>query len=195
MIREGIYGVGQESEQICARYFSNKGYVVIPISEYTNNTGGMINAPMIVSSYGPMVSPDLMVMKGSKLFWIEVKMKNEPTYYWKRHRWEHGIDTPNFNSYKSIQLESGWPVYIFVHEIHSPKTAELYLYSRMCSDDFRKMKSDLIPSNNWLYIALDDANRLGESRPNNIEMISKANPRGFGTYWPRAAMKTIDVAR
>lgn len=176
--RGGLYGVGQESEQICARYLSGIGYTVIPISEYTNNTGKKINAPMLLSPEGLRVSPDLLVMAARKSFWVEVKRKGEPTYYWKRSRWEHGVDTPNFEDYMEIQRTSGYPVYIFVHEIKSPATPDLYLNNREDIGARRKMIADLQDKEVWLSIAIDNASKLGESRPNNREMIRPQNPMG-----------------
>lgn len=188
--RAGLYGVGQEFEQEAAKRLATNGWIVIPVSEYANNTGAKINAPMLVSPKGVAISPDLLAMKaGEKSFWFEVKDKSEPTYTWKFGRWEHGIDKPNADDYKTVQENSGIPVVILIHERNSPKTPDLYLSS---SDDigaYRKMKADLQPSNLWLWVYLDDAIKHGNVRANNPEMTKPNNPTGSGLYWPRSIMK------
>ncbi len=187
--RPGMYGVGQAKEQEAAARLAAKGWIVIPVSEYVNNTGGKINAPMLVIPDGVAVSPDLLAMKPGKSMWFEVKDKTEPTYTWKFHRWEHGIDKQNIDDYQTIQGKTSVPVVILVHENTSPKTPDLYLRS---SDDigaYRKMKADLQSSDMWLWVYLTDAIAHGNVRINNREMIRKNNPTGAGLYWPRSIMK------
>lgn len=189
--RQDIYGIGQESEQMVATYFSKKyGCLVVPVSEYTNNTGVKINAPMLIDKDGPLISPDLLIINNNKSFWIEVKQKSEPTYYWKKSRWEHGIDKPNFDAYLETQ-KSSYPVYIIIHEINSPNTPDLYLSSKDDISAFKKMKSDLQRKDVWLRISINDASLHGQCRPSNPEMISTKNPLGLGIYWPRSNMQEI----
>lgn len=183
------YGVGQRAEQAAARLLIQRGWMVIPISEYTNNTGGIINAPMLMMPNGMKISPDLFAIRNGKQIWCEVKDKTAPTYTWKWHRWEHGIDLPNCNDYQAVQDQSGFPVYLLVHENNSPKTPDLHLESMSDISAYKKMKADLKPSSVWLVISLDEALLSGNILEKNPEMISANNPRGAGLYWPRSAMK------
>lgn len=187
--RDGMYGVGQAAEQEAARRLAKNGWVVIPISEYTNNTGTKINAPMLVIPDGVAISPDLLAIKPDKQIWFEVKDKTEPTYTWKFHRWEHGIDKPNIDSYRIIQEKTGVRVVILIHEKASPKTPDLYLLNMDEIGARQKMKADLQPSDVWLYINLDNAIRYGNERGGNREMVKQSNPMGLGLYWPRRIMK------
>ncbi len=79
------YGIGQEAEQELARILGERGYTVIPISAFTNNTGKGIKAPMIVVGGEYSVSPDLLAMKDGRSLWIEVKRKSVPAYFYKWH--------------------------------------------------------------------------------------------------------------
>lgn len=190
--RDGLYGVGQESEQLAAQYLSSMGYFVIPISEYVNNTGGRINAPMVLSPSGLTIGPDLLILKDGKDMWVEVKRKDEPTYFWKSHEWQHGIDQPNFDAYTKIAQETNKAFIILIHEINSPATPDLWL--RLIDDvsAARRVKADLQPIEKWLSISLTDASLFGDSRPGNPQMMDMDNPRGFGRYWPRAKMQEIN---
>jgi hypothetical protein len=191
--RTGLYGVGQEAEQFAARQLAQRGWLVIPMSEYTNNTGIKINAPMLLVPEGMTISPDLLAIKASQTIWIEVKDKTGPTYTWKYHCWEHGIDKPNIVEYKKIQDLSGKPVFLLIHENNSPKTPDLYLHSMSDIGSYRKMKADLEPSDLWLYILLDNALLYGNFRDGNPEMIDPRNPIGAGLYWPRNKMKEWQI--
>lgn len=188
--RDGTYGIGQEAEQEAARKLAGNGWIVIPVSEFTNNIGLKINAPMLVIPDGVCISPDLLAIKPAKSLWFEVKKKTEPTYTWKLRRWEHGTDKPNIDAYQVIQEKTAAPVYLLVQEENSPQTHDLYLNNFDDIDARRKMKADLRPSRIWLWISLNDALRYGNVRNNNREMIGKNNPNGEGLYWPRTRMKT-----
>lgn len=187
-MREGLYGVGQESEQEAADYLVEMGYFVIPISEYTNNTGKKINAPMVMSSEGKMIGPDLFGIKDGKDVWFEVKRKKEPTYFFKRREWQHGVDSPNMIAYRQVQERTGKPLIILVHEIFSPKTPDLDICLTEDSCAHIKVKEDLQPVEMWLSINLDDAFKFGQERPGNFEMVTPRNRDGKGIYWPRDKM-------
>lgn len=189
--RCGIYGVGQKCEQEAADYLTRMGYLVIPISEFVNNTGGAINAPMVISSDGKIISPDLFGIKKGKDAWFEVKDKSEPTYFWKRHEWQHGIDAPNMYAYRDVQNITGKPIIILIHERLSPKTPDLYLSSMSDPCARQQMKADLYLSNQWLSIRLDDALMFGEERGGNFKMVRSINDEGKGFYWPRSKMTEL----
>ena len=184
------FGIGQEHEQKAARLFADMGNTVIPMSHFINNTGGKIAAPMIVDATGLTISPDLLVIgKGRQPFWVEVKQKSIPSYFFKKHRWEHGIDSYMAEAYKKIQDESGYCVYILVYEEKSPITPNLYLDLRKDTAARRVAENDLEKSGLWMAISLTQAAIKGEVRPNNDAMKKPHNPDGLGLYWPRCEMK------
>lgn len=186
--REALYGVGQKYEQEAARRLAANGWIVVPMSEFTNNTGIKINAPMLVIPDGVAISPDLLAIKPGKQIWFEVKDKTEPTYTWKLHRWEHGIDKPNADDYLLIEEKSDVPVILLIHEKNSPETPDLYLSSMDDIGAYKRMKSDLKPSDIWLSISLKKAFENGNIRNGNKEMIGPKNKLGAGLYWPRIIM-------
>lgn len=187
--RPNSYGVGQKAEQEAAKRLAKNGWIVVPMSEYTNNTGIAINAPMLVVPNGMMISPDLLAIKAGKQIWIEVKDKTAPTYTWKFHRWEHGIDRPNCDAYSSLQEQSGTPVFLLVHENNSPRTPDIFLCGMDDIGARRRMQADLMESDRLLSISLRDALLHGNFRDNNPEMRDARNPTGAGLYWPRDRMK------
>lgn len=184
------FGIGQEYEQMAAKLFAAMGNQVIPMSMFINNTGGKCAAPMIVDADGLTISPDLLVIgKGKPPFWAEIKQKSIPSYFFKKHRWEHGIDSYMAESYKKIQDESGYCVYILVYEEKSPKTPNLYLDLRQDTSAKKIAENDLEKSGLWMAISLTHAAEKGEVRPNNDAMKKPHNPEGLGLYWPRLEMK------
>ncbi len=175
------YGIGQQVEQEAARLLSCYG-IVIPVSQYQHNTGGLIAAPMLVTLDELIISPDLLVIAKNP-FWVEVKGKTAPAYFFKNHQWRHGIDAQNAQQYLMVQ-ENSYPVFILIHEERSPRTPELLLRHPCAGDP----DDDLYDSGLWLGISLTAAFRCGVVQPNNPAMIKESNPTGLGLYWPRAAM-------
>lgn len=182
------YGIGQEAEQELAGILGERGYTVIPISAFTNNTGKGIKAPMIVVGGEYSVSPDLLAMKDGRSLWIEVKRKSVPAYFYKWHCWVHGIDRPNAEDYRKAQESTGHPLFICVLEDKSPATPDLYLeWNDRSAREYEK--SDLTGPRKWLWITLDRAMECGAYFPGNAEMMGPRNPDGYGLYWARSEMK------
>lgn len=187
------YGIGQEAEQEMAVMLGQRGYTVIPISQFTNNTGGKINAPMLVVGSDYSISPDLLAMKDGKSLWIEVKRKSVPAYYYKWHCWVHGVDRPNIEAYRKAQQSTGHPLFICILEDKSPLTPDLFLYWNERKPNGPETE-DLQGPRQWLWITLDQAMAHGQFLSGNMEMISAHNPHGCGLYWPRRYMQSFKKA-
>lgn len=188
-----MYGVGQEAELELAKMLGHRGYTVVPINLFTNNTGKSCNAPMLVIGEGRSVSPDLLVMKNGKSTWIEVKGKSVPAYFYKWKCWVHGIDRPNAEAYKKAQDASNYPVFLCVLEEKSPLTPDLDLEWHENTPNGRA-DQDIAGPRQWLWITLDDAMAQGAYLPGNPAMMKDNNPRGYGLYWPRRGMRPFGQA-
>jgi hypothetical protein len=188
-----LYGVGQEAEQELATFLGHRGYMVIPISSFTNNTGAKISAPMLVVGDSYSVSPDLLAIKDGKSMWIEVKRKSVPAYFYKWHCWVHGVDRQNIEAYRKAQKASGHPLFICVLEDKSPLTPDLYLEWHERRPNGPEAE-DLQGARQWLWITLDDALEYGNFLVGNIEMVGPSNPEGCGLYWPRRCMRPFGQA-
>jgi hypothetical protein len=193
------YGVGQEAEMAFALYLTGRGWCVMPASTYINNTGSDIGAPIILTpKNGITVCPDLLGFHPEKAgrWWFEIKDKTEPTYYRKAHRYEHGIDAPNARDYKITQEATGSPVVIVIREKKSPVDPNLFTDTNLDPTGFsKKLRANLKINTGdfWLRISLDEALALGEHRTGNRSMVNPRNRFGEGLYWPRSAMRVIDL--
>lgn len=195
MTESSLYGVGQEAEQEFARMLGDHGYIVVTISLFTHNTGAAVAAPMLISSDGLSISPDILAIKmeTGKPAWFEVKRKSVPAYFYKWHCWVHGIDKPNIDAYRKAQDLSGYPVYICILEDKSPATPNLFLEWH---DNIKNGQADqdLVGPRKWMWITLDDAFLFGDFLPGNPEMVSNRNRSGEGLYWPRSRMRLLTWA-
>jgi len=191
------YGVGQKAEMAFQMMLQSRGWHVMPASTYTNNTGAEIGAPVIFISGQIKRCPDLYGFhKDKPNTWFEVKEKKEPTYYRKRHQYEHGTDAPNIRDYQDVQEGTSSQVLIVVPEKNSPIDPNVVLDMRLDPIGFhRKARENLKPNHDyfWLYISLDDALKIGEFRTGNRQMMKSFNREGEGLYWPRDAMRVIDL--
>lgn len=191
---KNIYGNGQEEEQEFASYLIGRGHIVIPISSYQNNTGGIIGAPMMMLPDGKVIAPDLFAMKNGKHFFVEVKGKSVPAYFYRDHQYVHGVDLPNARAYQKISIESGYPLYIALLEKDSPRDGLLWV--DLAQDGMaatRRVKENLQSAHTWLWIPIEDAFLLGKCQSNNSAMKNPSNPEGWGLYWPRSAMKQLQL--
>ena len=106
---------GEEGERLVARWFMSKGYVVAPLYQFDANT-----APVLVSSKGKLVAPDLSLFGNSKMFFAEIKRKNR----WvssKAHGLETGYNLGQHKHYLEVKHQTGCPVWIlFLHETRAP---------------------------------------------------------------------------
>lgn len=104
-----------------AEYLSEKviqwyGWATIPRRKFNDNWGGEL-APMLESENEKTVLPDITAVGDGRMELVEVKSKSD----WVPHRKsggepQHGIDTPNWNDYNTIQVDTGHRVWLFIHE-------------------------------------------------------------------------------
>lgn len=108
--------IGKIGESKIALWFQGRGYNVLPVYEKQINEG---KGPVLFTSTSEnLICPDMLVFKGSKVFWIEAKHKTAFSWHRKTERWVTGIDKRHYQDYlKVAENLCGWPVYlIFLHE-------------------------------------------------------------------------------
>ena len=108
---------GQRSQLTVERVLKETGcgFIRTHAIEDPDNPG----APALTLGEWEIVLPDLDVTKRGRRFWLEVKGKTKPAWYTKKQRYQHGIDTKNWEAYQHVEEETGSPVYVVIHEQQS----------------------------------------------------------------------------
>lgn len=99
--------IGQTGESIISKWIQRKGFSVMPVYEESYNK---YKGPMVFTTSGGLVAPDMFVFNDKRAFWIEAKNKSAFSWYRKKERWTTGIDTRHFNDYVSIAESSSIPI-------------------------------------------------------------------------------------
>lgn len=175
---------GAAIERAYAETVTHSGGIAMPLCAATGNTKGT-KAPMMTTVDGLKIAPDFLLVRRGRTLWAEVKGKCQPSYHFKSGRWEHGLDWHLVAHYSAVQRESGAPVWIVVHEAHSPASDDIR--PRWAWRHMTPMPC-CTPSGLWLCVSLDDAMASGGRR------AEWPNGRGGrygqgGLLWPRAIMR------
>lgn len=105
---------GRTAEELVADLFRQWGYYVIPSYEYSGRDDD--KAPKLTGSVRGYTLPDLDVSGNGRRFWVEVKLKTEPTWTRKLQRYEHGIPLRHYQDYLEVERITGCPVYLAIVE-------------------------------------------------------------------------------
>jgi hypothetical protein len=108
------YQRGRRGELIVAGWLKRRDCHVIPSYDYAGENGD--KAPKLQGLWTGYPVPDLDVCRNGNRFWVEVKTKKEPTLTWKTGSLDHGIDYRLVEHYRTVQLISGCPCWIFIYE-------------------------------------------------------------------------------
>lgn len=105
---------GQIGESKIAVWLRAQGRYVLPAyeKEIDNNKG-----PHLFCPTGELVVPDMLVINGLKVAWIEAKHKSVFSFYRKKGQWETGINLRHYGQYLQVAQVISWPIWIlFLHE-------------------------------------------------------------------------------
>ena len=181
-----MFAYGEAIERAYAQEVTKRGGVVMPLCAAIGNTSAT-KAPMAYTGSRRRIAPDFLIVRHGGAIWVEVKAKSQPSYYFRGRRWEHGLDWHLVKHYCAVQHESGSPVWIVVHEDHSPASAdaapkwdERHLAPYPCCE----------PSGLWLYARLDAVLASGERRKAWPDGSGGKYGRG-GLLWPRDIMSQV----
>ena len=105
---------GQIGESKIAVWLRMQGRFVLPAyeKEIDNNKG-----PRLFCPDGNLVVPDMLVINGEKVNWIEAKHKSVFSWHRNTRRWVTGINIKHYNQYLEVARVTPWPVWLlFLHE-------------------------------------------------------------------------------
>lgn len=90
-----------------------RGYSILPIYEKENAD---YKGPRFFTPSTDLVAPDMLVMKGKEIRWIEAKRKDVFSWRGVGGFWETGIDLHHYRQYQSIAANYPWQVWLlFLH--------------------------------------------------------------------------------
>lgn len=98
---------GEDGEKEVAEFLIKQGYSCLPFYQFES----LSSAPMVLSQNQNIISPDLLMLKQNKTFWLEVKTKNR----WSQNRnreLETGCDYRHYKNYMSIKKITGLEVWL-----------------------------------------------------------------------------------
>ncbi len=109
------YAFGRMGESAIARWLRyTQGCNVLPVYEKEIEDG---KGPRFYTTRGEIVAPDMLGMKGGKVFWIEAKRKDVFSWYWKGGYWVTGIDLNHYHAYRRLAEGFPHPIWLlFLHE-------------------------------------------------------------------------------
>jgi hypothetical protein len=97
------------------------GYSILPIYEKEIHDG---KGPRFFTPNSELIAPDMLVMRGRGIKWIEAKHKTVFTWYRKAQQWQTGIDERHFNQYCEIAKRFSYPVWLLF--LHASSEAKEY---------------------------------------------------------------------
>jgi len=101
---------GKTGESFLANWFKYKGYNILPVYEQINPK---FKGPTVYMADGSeIVSPDMIIFKKDKIFWIEVKCKSAFTEYHITGKFQTGIDIKHFRDYQKIMKNFSGEVWL-----------------------------------------------------------------------------------
>jgi hypothetical protein len=111
--------LGRTGEKLVAEELKRLGWYVIPSYDYSGDDKD--KAPRLQGLSNSFVIPDLDIAKDGIRRWVEVKTKTSATWTYMTQRYEHGIPKRHWDSYFSVQRESGCSVWLAIYETGPPR--------------------------------------------------------------------------
>lgn len=105
---------GRAGELIVADWLKKRECYVIPSYNYSGSDGD--KAPKLEGLWHGHPVPDLDVSRNGNRFWVEVKTKEKAVLWRMTGELRHGIEFRLLEHYKTVQMISGSPCWLFVYE-------------------------------------------------------------------------------
>jgi hypothetical protein len=104
---------GQLGESAIANFLISRGWGVLPAYQVETDSG---KGPRLFGGFGQLICPDLLVFRGSKVYWIEAKHKSSFTWHRLSQTWQTGIDKRHWLDYLRVGEQTPFPVWLlFLH--------------------------------------------------------------------------------
>jgi len=128
---------GKAGESHIAMYFRGRGFGVLPVYEKTDTEK---KGPQIFLPVGSLISPDLLVFRNDRVFWIEAKHKTAFSWHRMTSQWVTGIDRRHFSEYLQVAQQTPWPVWlVFLHIGGAAKDSPTESPAGLFGNDIRKL--------------------------------------------------------
>ncbi len=106
---------GEEGQRIISDFLIGKhGWHLIDNADFCGRNGD--KAPRLYGLESNYVTPDLLISKAGRSFWLEVKTKQTYTVHELTGRKEHGFALRYYRDYLAVQKISGIDVWVCVYE-------------------------------------------------------------------------------
>jgi hypothetical protein len=105
---------GRAGEQVVAAWLKRRGCFVIPSYDYSGADGD--KAPRLQGLWEGYPVPDLDVARNGNRFWVEVKTKEKAAVWRMTGELRHGIELRLLEHYRTVEVVSGCPCWLFVYE-------------------------------------------------------------------------------
>jgi hypothetical protein len=155
---------GEDGERKIARFLIWRGRSVLPVYE---KTGAEWKGPRFHAPGRQLIAPDLFVLNGVKMFWVEAKRKSVFSWYRIGQVWETGIDKHCWNDYLALAKLHPIPVWLFfLHEREETPEGDGHSPTGLFGNDIEFLKDNIShESGKWgksgmVYWAVESLKRI-----------------------------------
>lgn len=131
------FWIGKAGEVKVSQWLQQQGYTMIPMEREDHG-------PQITRGCAKKRLMDFLVARTDGAKWVEVKCKDSPVLFQKRHELRHGIDLPNWEDYLEVEALFRTPAFLAILQRKPEVTAEpapVVLFQ-----SFSNLRQSLIPA-------------------------------------------------
>ena len=104
---------GAIGESLIARWLNWRGWHVLPVYEVEAQSG---KGPRLFAKDRQLIAPDMLVLKGDTVLWIEAKHKDAFSWHRNTQQWTTGIDLRHYVDYCEVNDSTQRDVWLlFLH--------------------------------------------------------------------------------
>lgn len=134
---EERWALGRKWEELACAWLKTQGYLVLPTANLSKGPEGA--APAFEGADNKrVIVPDILACRDGKATWIEVKMKEAPSFTRMTGRWETGIPERMWQHYLDMQQKTGIKVtLLMIHTqralVHTAQLDDIARFTRLYS--------------------------------------------------------------
>ncbi|MCG8351023.1 MAG: hypothetical protein MI924_24910 [Chloroflexales bacterium] len=107
-----------------------RGWSILPVYEKEIDTG---KGPRFFGPQTQIIAPDMLVMRGTDVRWIEAKRKTVFTWHRISQQWTTGIDLRHYQDYCRLAAATPWDIWLlFLHTSSQPNPRDLSHCPPLC---------------------------------------------------------------
>jgi hypothetical protein len=132
---EERWAVGRRWEELSCAWLKTQGYLVLPTANLSKGPEGAAPAFEGANS-SRVIVPDILACRDGKATWMEVKMKEAPSFTRMTSRWETGIPERMWQQYLDLQQKTGIKVtLLMIHTqralVHTAQLDDISRFTRL----------------------------------------------------------------